>query len=182
MDRFAGVILLACAQKPRREHVDARAHADQKARKERGKRRRRADGAQCVRACKLADHGDIRHIEQDLQQVRGHQRQTEDQHLLPEVSVCHVARIVPHGDQASRTKNAPKPGSAYYSTAKENLQWDFQKIFRTFLRKKQETPRTVLHHAPGKNKTPGNQTNPLILPRLADIILWQVHGVVSKWL
>ena len=116
----------------RREDVYARAHADQKAGVERGKRCRRADGAQRVRAGELPDDGDVRHVEQYLQQVRRHQRQAEDQYLLPEIPARHVTQIVPHGNQASsfqilcRTLTRRLP---YYSTENGNLATEISDIF-----------------------------------------------------
>ena len=59
MDGLARIFLLARADEPRREDIDARAHADQKAGVECGKRCRRADRAQRMRASELPDDGDV---------------------------------------------------------------------------------------------------------------------------
>ena len=70
------------AEMLRHADVHAVAHADQEAREQRHERRRRADGAQRRRAGKLADHGDVRHVEQHLQQLREDQRHTEQEDVF----------------------------------------------------------------------------------------------------
>ena len=43
-------------------------------------------------ALALTDHGNIRHVEQHLQQVRAHQRNTENENILPKRTVGHSDR------------------------------------------------------------------------------------------
>ena len=69
MDRLLRLLFLPSAKVLRHAYIDAAAHADQVAGKERDERRCRADGAERRRAGKLADHGHIRHIEQHLKQL-----------------------------------------------------------------------------------------------------------------
>ena len=80
MHAVARVLLLLRAEVLRHAHVDAVGQADEKARKQRHERRRRADGAQRRRAGKLADH--VRHVEQHLQQLREDQRHTEQEDVF----------------------------------------------------------------------------------------------------
>ena len=134
MDRLAGIFPLARADEARGQNVYARAHTDQKARVERGKRCRGADGAERVRPGKLPDDGDVRHVEQYLQQVRRHQRQAENQYLLPEIPVRHVPRIVAHGDQASKIQSVPDFTRHRHTIAPKTGFGNG--IFRTFLHKK----------------------------------------------
>jgi len=82
MHAVARVLLLLRAEVLRHAHVDAVGQADEKARKQRHERRRRADGAQRRRAGKFADHGDVRHVEQHLQQLREDQRHTEQEDVF----------------------------------------------------------------------------------------------------
>ena len=82
MHAVARVLLLLRAEVLRHAHVDAVGQADEEARKQRHERRRRADGAQRRRAGKFADHGDVRHVEQHLQQLREDQRHTEQEDVF----------------------------------------------------------------------------------------------------
>ena len=65
------------------------AQADEKAGEKGDKGGGGADGAQCGRARKAAHHGNIGHVEKDLQQVGQCQRQTDEQDLLGQWALGH---------------------------------------------------------------------------------------------
>ena len=74
---LGNVLMPARAEIARGDHVDAAAHTDQEAREQADQDRGRSDRPQSPRPGKAPDHGDVRHIEQHLQNVGSHQRQAE---------------------------------------------------------------------------------------------------------
>ena len=62
---------------PGDQGIHAAAETDEQSRKQSHRRGGGADGGKGNGTGKFADDGDIRHVEQDLQQVGHHQRQTE---------------------------------------------------------------------------------------------------------
>ena len=91
MDGALRLLAAACAEKARNKGIDTAAKANEKTRKQGNERRRGSDCAECDRAGETAYDGDVRHIEQDLQNIRQHQRQAEGKDLLPEPAMRQAA-------------------------------------------------------------------------------------------
>ena len=89
MDGLADILVVAGTIVPRDQDIDAVAQADEKAGEKGDKGGGGADGAQCGRARKAAHHGNIGHVEKDLQQVGQCQRQTDEQDLLGQRALGH---------------------------------------------------------------------------------------------
>ena len=92
MHGFADAHPVSGALIARGDRIDAAAHTDQQPGEERDSRCAGADRAERFLAGKLTDHGNIRHVEQHLQQVRAHQRNTENENILPKRTVGHSDR------------------------------------------------------------------------------------------
>ena len=69
MHRFLHVFMLPCAKEPCRNRIHTAANANQETGKQRDQDGRRANGAKRLRPGKPANHSDVRHIEQRLQDV-----------------------------------------------------------------------------------------------------------------
>ena len=89
MNGLRYVTILPRTQKTRHNNIDAAAKTDQNAGEQRYQNGRGAHGTQRMGAGKLPDHGNVRHVEKNLQNVRGHQRQTEQQHVLGQRAFGH---------------------------------------------------------------------------------------------
>ena len=86
---FADILGVAGTIVPCDQDIDAVAQADEKAGKKGDKGGGGADGPQCGRACKAAHHGNIGHVEKDLQQVGQCQRQADEQDLFGQRALGH---------------------------------------------------------------------------------------------
>lgn len=89
MDCDGRALFAARAEPVRHAHIDAAAHADEKAREQRDQQRRRADSAQRLVIGELARHGDVAEVEKDLKKLRQHQRQTEKEYVFPQRACGH---------------------------------------------------------------------------------------------
>lgn len=94
MDGALRLLTTACAEKACNKGIDTAAKANEKTRKQGNERRCGSDCAECDRAGETAYDGDVRHIEQDLQNIRQHQRQAEGKDLLPEPAMRQAARLL----------------------------------------------------------------------------------------
>ncbi len=90
MDCFADIAALFCADKLCNTHINAAAQADKHAGKQCNKYDRRADRSERRSARKPADNGNVRHVEQHLQKLRGDQRNAEKEYLFRERAGCHI--------------------------------------------------------------------------------------------
>ena len=106
MDGFRHIAVAAGAKIAGHHHVDPIAHANQKAGKQRHQNRRRADGTQCFRPHELADHHNVRHVEQSLKQIRNHQRDAEQENLPGQLSFGQVLGDVHHCKPSAFRQNS----------------------------------------------------------------------------
>ena len=83
VDGLAQGLAVFGAVVPGHQHVDAGAHADEKAGVQAHQSGGGAHGAQRAGAREPAHHGHIGHIKKDLQHVGQHEGQAEHQDLLP---------------------------------------------------------------------------------------------------
>ena len=92
MNGFFHPFFIARAETSGDHHVDSAADADQKTREQSDDRRSGTDRSErgvAVRS-EFSYDRDVRHIKQDLQQIRRNQRKAEKKNVLPEVSFYQI--------------------------------------------------------------------------------------------
>ena len=82
MDRLLYVVLMPRTIEPGHQHIDAVAQANEKAGEQGDKDACGTHSTQRGRACKPSHNGNVRHVEQHLQQVGKRQRQADQKDLL----------------------------------------------------------------------------------------------------
>ena len=103
MDCLPELFVLLGAEIAGGDHIDAAAHADQKAGEQCHQCGGGADGTQSVGTGELADHSDVGHIEQHLQKVGNHEGKTEQQDFFPEGTVGQIV-FLRHGEDLLKTE------------------------------------------------------------------------------
>ena len=97
MDDAVQADVVSGADMPCGKGVDPAPHSDEEPRKEQDERRAGADGAERLFTGESADDGDVRHIEEDLQDIGEYERDTEKDYILKERTLGHIDGSLFHG-------------------------------------------------------------------------------------